>query len=73
MANSKPVKVGKVPEEALRRAPNLDREQHIIIRRDNPPMPEDEDLDDGPDIDYETGSYRPATYKTAGGLKRRDW
>lgn len=71
MADAKPVKVGDVPEEVLRATPDLDREQHILIRRNRPEMPEE--LDEGPDKDHDTGEYRPATYRLPTGNIRRDF
>ena len=68
--------VGEVPPEAERGNPSLqdpraEREQHLIIRRRRVGFPDDEDLDDGPDVDPDTGALRPATYRERG-LKVRD-
>ena len=75
MADAQPsrVQVGELPE-GLREGADLarlDRDQHIVIRRDQPALPEE--LDDGPDVDPETGAYRPATYRTPKGNIRRDF
>lgn len=38
----------------------------------NPPKVNEEKLDKGPDIDPETKSYRPASYRTTSGAIRTD-
>lgn len=67
--------VGEIPDEAERGPTSIDelggeREQHLVIRRELLPTPDDEDLDDGPDVDPDTGALRPAVYRERGMIVR---
>lgn len=65
--------VGKLPADIERgEADLLEKDQHIRIRRSPIPTPPEDELDDGPDVDHETGEYKPAVYKTNRGNIRKD-